>query len=192
MQSLHVIVNAISLLIVGGAAIWLGWWTLKRSDDPAKLIFKWLFTLALGIPVIISVTKLMNKGYATGGLGGGAIAIGGLLLVLVFGLAMAITWSASITDLIANPFGSLYDGGKTEIEPKPFYSIAHAQRKKNKPLEAIVAVREQLAKFPNDYEGVMLLAAIQAEDTKDLVSAEMTLNHFCEWEKAPPKQIAAV
>src|SRR5579862_2938506 len=37
----------------------------------------------------------------------------------------------------------------------------------------------------------MLLADIQAEDLKDLPSAEMTVNHFCEWEKAPPKQVAA-
>jgi tetratricopeptide (TPR) repeat protein len=40
-------------------------------------------------------------------------------------------------------------------------------------------------------EGVMLLAAIQAEDLKDLPAAEMTLNHFCDQPEAPPKQVAA-
>jgi len=86
---------------------------------------------------------------------------------------------------------SLYDGGSQEIEAKPYYSVALTKRKLNKPLEAIVAVREQLAKFPHDYEGTLLLATMQAEDTKDLPSAEITLNQFCEWEKAPPKQVAA-
>ena len=61
----------------------------------------------------------------------------------------------------------------------------------NRPLEAIVEVRKQLANFPNDYEGVALLANIQAEDMKDLQSAEITLNHFCDLPDAPPKQVAA-
>ena len=40
------------------------------------------------------------------------------------------------------------------------------KRKLNRPFEAIVDVRKQLAKFPNDFEGVTLLAGIQAEDTE--------------------------
>jgi tetratricopeptide (TPR) repeat protein len=94
-------------------------------------------------------------------------------------------------DLVANPFASLYDGGREEVEPKPYYSIAISKRKSNKPLEAIMEIRKQLAKFPDDYEGVTLLANIQAEDMKDLSSAEITLNHFCDSENAPPKQVAA-
>ncbi len=182
MQILHIIVNVISLIIIVGAAIWLGWWTLKRSDDPPALIFKWLFTaFMMWVLIHYAVPGFKEGGFA---------AIGGLMLACIWGISMTLTWRHSIAELIANPIASLYDGGKEQIEPKPYYSIAHAQRKKSKPLEAIIAVREQLAKFPNDYEGVMLLAAIQAEDTKDLMSAEMTLNAFCEWEKAPPKQIA--
>ena len=73
----------------------------------------------------------------------------------------------------------MYDGGDEEIEPKPYYSIALSKRKLNRPLEAIVEIRKQLAKFPNDYEGVALLANIQAEDMKDLPGAEITFNNFC-------------
>lgn len=183
MQILHIVYNAILSLIAIGAFIWLCIWTLKRSDDPPKLIFKWIFSLAmLGIMFFVAVPMFHQ---------GGGSAIIGLMVGLIFGIAMTITWRHSIAELIANPIASLYDGGKTEIEPKPYYSIALAYRKRSRPFEAIVAVREQLAKFPNDYEGVMLLATIQAEDTKDLISAEMTLNAFCEWEEAPPKQIAA-
>jgi tetratricopeptide (TPR) repeat protein len=61
----------------------------------------------------------------------------------------------------------------------------------NRPLEAIVEIRKQLAKFPNDFEGVTLLANIQAEDMKDLPSAEITFDHFCNSPDAPPRQVAA-
>jgi tetratricopeptide (TPR) repeat protein len=66
-----------------------------------------------------------------------------------------------------------------------------ARRQRGKYLEAVMAIREQLAKFPNDFEGISLLARIQAKDMKDIASAEMTLNRFCADPKAPPKQFAA-
>ena len=37
----------------------------------------------------------------------------------------------------------------------------------------------------------MLLASIQAEDLKDLSSAELTLNNFCDRPEAVPQQVAA-
>jgi tetratricopeptide (TPR) repeat protein len=69
--------------------------------------------------------------------------------------------------------------------------MAIAKRKQGKGLEAVMEVRRQLARFPNDFEGVMLLAGVQAEDLKDLASAEITLNHFCDQLHPPPKQFAA-
>jgi tetratricopeptide (TPR) repeat protein len=122
---------------------------------------------------------------------GGFDAIFGLILTLLFGLVMAILWRDSFIDIFANALGSLYDGGTVPPEPKPYYSIALSKRKLYRPLEAVVEIRRQLAKFPNDYEGVHLLAAVQAEDMKDLTGAEMTLNHFCDSPAAPPKQVAA-
>ncbi|MBU6409477.1 MAG: tetratricopeptide repeat protein [Verrucomicrobia bacterium] len=177
------IVNAALSILGLGFAGWLCWRALKRSVDPAWLIVKWILTLCLLWVMFFVAVPLFAKG--------GPAAIIGLLVALIWGLAMAAVWRHSIIDLIANPLGSLYDGGDTPLEPKPFYSIALAKRKLNRPLEAIVAVRGQLARFPNDYEGVLLLATIQAEDMKDLPSAETTLNRFCAWEQAPPRQVAA-
>lgn len=122
---------------------------------------------------------------------GGFNALYALIVTAFCGIVLAILWTGSVADLVAGPFASLYDGGDTPPVPKPHYSTALSKRKLNKPLEAVMAIREQLAKFPNDYEGTMMLANIQAEDLKDLASAEMTLNHFCEWDKAPPRQVAA-
>ena len=179
LQIVNWILSAIGIAFI----LWLFWYSFKRSADRPALILKWMVTSVIIWFVVTHIVPDFRQG--------GFAAIFGLLEMVVVGIVMTIIWRDAIIDLIANPIGSLYDGGKSEIEPKPYYSIAQAQRKKNKPLEAIVAVREQLAKFPNDYEGVMLLAAIEAEDMKDLASAEMTLNKFCEWEKAPPKQAAA-
>jgi tetratricopeptide (TPR) repeat protein len=162
---------------------WIFVRSLKRSDDPPKLIFKWIFTaIVLCFELTVAVPAAAKGGFD---------AIYGLILTLLCGIAMAITWRGSIIDLIADPIAALYDGGKEEIEPKPYYSIALSKRKLSRPLEAIVAVREQLAKFPNDFEGVSLLANIQAEDMKDLPSAEITFDNFCNSENAPDRQVAA-
>lgn len=177
------VADIVSLVIIICGAGWLFVRAFRQSDDPARLAFKWIFTAAL----IGIVFKWVVPGFREGGFS----AIAALIEMLFIGIAMAITWRHSLIDLIANPIASLYDGGKEPPEPRPLYSAAISKRKLNKPLEAIIAVREQLAKFPNDYEGTLLLASIQAEDMKDLPSAEMTLNHFCEWKDAPPKQVAA-
>jgi TolA-binding protein len=176
-------VNVFLLLIVSGFVGWVIFRSLRRSDGPARLIFKLIFTaLAIGGFFIVAVPA---------GQKGGSDAIQAIIMTLIGGIAMAITWRHSLIDLIANPLGSLYDGGREEVEPKPLYSIALTKRKLNRSLEAIVEIRKQLAKFPNDFEGVTLLASVQAEDMKDLPGAEITFNHFCDRPEAPPKQVAA-
>ena len=173
------ILSVIGIAFVG----WLFWRALKRSNDPERLIFKWIFTA----PIIWIIFKIVVPDFEKGGFD----AIFGLILMSICGVAMMVTWRHSLIDIVANPIGSLYDGGDEPPEPKPFYSIAISKRKLNRPLEAIVEIRKQLAKFPNDLEGVTLLASIQAEDMKDLPAAEITFNHFCDQPEAPPKQSAA-
>src|SRR6516165_7972009 len=119
------------------------------------------------------------------------INIFGPILVVAMGVVLSIVWTPHISELISRPLTGLYDGGIEPPEPRPYYSIAQARRRRREFLEAVVAVREQLAKFPNDFEGVMLLASIQAEDLQDLSSAEITLNHFCDQPNPPPRQFAA-
>ncbi len=187
----HVSQIASGVLAAFGIAsvLWLCWWSFKRSADRPGLITKWIFTSL----ILLFVWKKVVPGFreAQPGTLGGRGAIIGLFYMWVVGVILYAIWRHSITDIVANPFASLYDGGNIEVEPKPYYSVALSKRKLNKPLEAIVEVRQQLDKFPNDYEGILLLASIQAEDLKDLFSAETTLNHFCDWEEAPPRQVAA-
>lgn len=177
------IIDIIFSVIGLGAVGALFWFSFQRSQERVVLVVKWIVTA----PVILAIWKVAIPAFAAGGYS----AIFGLLLTLFCGGILAVLWTGSVTDMAAKPLADLFDGGTTPPDPKPYYSIAISKRKRNKPLEAVVAIREQLAKFPNDFEGVSLLANIQAEDLKDLPSAEMTLNHFCEWEKAPPRQVAA-
>jgi len=169
--------------MISGVAVWLFVRSFKRSEDRLKLLFKWVFTAVISGLVLWVVVPDFREG--------GEGAVGGLILMLICGLAMVITWRHSIIEAIAKPLTSAMDGGNEPPEPKPYYSVAQTKRKLNKPLEAIVEVRKQLARFPNEFEGVMLLAGIQAEDLKDLPAAEITLNLFCDSPAAPPKQAAA-
>ena len=177
-------VDAMLALASLGGIGWLFWRSLRRSHDPAKLIFKWLLTAV----VVALELKIAMPEFARGGLE----AVFGLVLTMIFSLAVNIIWRNSIIEIIAKPITSIFDGGEEPPEPKPVYSIALARRKQGRPLEAIVAIREQLAKFPEDFTGVLLLAGIQAEDMGDLPGAEMTLHHFCNSAPpAPQRQVVA-
>ncbi len=187
---LEIALNIFLVLFGLGLAGWVFIRVLKRSDDPARIVFKiiWSAGVVIGLFYYIrSMTKHLGGGMTADF--GTALMIAGL--VVTGGIILSITWTPQISEFLFNPLTSLFDGGTEPPEPKPFYSIALAKRKLNRPLEAIAVVREQLAKFPNDFEGISLLASIQAEDTKDLPGAEITFNHFCDWPEAPPRQVAA-
>ena len=101
-----------------------------------------------------------------------------MLGAAVFGLFLALVWVPVIVDYVGRKFGSLFDGGDTEVDPKPYYSIFHAQRKKGNYQGALAAIRSQLDKFPKDFEGQMLLAELQAENLNDLPGAEFTIQRL--------------
>lgn len=167
----------VALAVAGLAClIWLTIRALKRAEDPAKILFKWAFTIFLVLAVFWAFPR---------------INIYGPILVVAMGVILSIVWTPHVSELISRPLTSLYDGGNVPPDPRPYYSIAQARRQRREFLQAVVAIREQLAKFPNDFEGVMLLASIQAEDLQDLASAEITLNHFCDQPNPPPRQFAA-
>ena len=160
----------------------LAYW-LSQSDDRGRLIIKFIVT---GLTVWF-VVKEVVPGFAKGG----GDAITALVFMLICGLVMAVTWRGSLIDLISSPLTALYDGGNIAPDKKPFYSIANMKRKRGLYSQAIDEIRKQLGKFPNDFEGIILLASVQAENLKDLPGAENTLNHFCANLNAPDNQVAA-
>lgn len=185
MSPTFLIVRNVFLSLFGlGFIVWLFWYALKQSDEPWKLVFKWLMTVVLGwLEFTVAIPA-----FARGGFGAIFVGIG---LTGVLALIFNFLWRHSLIEIFIKPLTNEFDGGSEPPESKPYYSIAHAKRKTNRPLEAIMAIREQLAKFATDFEGILLLANIQAEDMNDLPGAEMTLQHFCDSPGAPDRQVVA-
>ena len=166
------LVRGIVLLAVAlGAIGWGIWHSLKRSDDPARLLFKWILTVPIVLFIIFKLGPFATSSQAGAFIGVPAVAACGILLAAI--------WRHNLANLVAKPFASLYDGGSEEPIPRPAYSIAQSKQKKGLYLEAIAEIRKQLDRFPTDVEGQLLLAQIQAEDLKDLPAAELTIERLC-------------
>ncbi len=184
-RTYEILRDAVMLAVAGAAIVWVGIrWLKNTREDPARLIFKWILSA-----VVIGLLLWKVAPFVAGG--GEAGAFIGIPLAAGCALILAILWGANIGGAFAGIFTGMLDGGDEPPEPKPAYSVARARRNQGRFLEAVVAVREQLARFPNDLEGVLLLAALQAENLNDLSEAELTLSRFCERPESPPQQVAA-
>ena len=175
---------AVGLLILLGTLVFLGWLmvrSLKRSEDPAKLVVKWIIT-ALVVGVLVFV------------LGAWGPSVGSAFVMpfacVLLGIILALTWGADIGSLLSRPLTSMFDGGSAIAEPEPLYSIALAKRKKGQAREALWEIQQELAKSPQDYTGQMLTAEIQAEDLHDLEAAVMTVQRLCDQPGHSPAGLA--
>jgi hypothetical protein len=172
-------------IIVGGGG-WIIFMALRGSEDPSKNLFKIIFTILLVIGEIFFARSMIRQ------IEEGSPVVSVLVgSIVVCGFTLAFTWSPQISGFIVSPLTNMFDGGNERPEDKPFYSIANTKRKRGQYREAIEEVRKQMTRFPYDFEGTMLLAAILAENVNDLRGADNVLNHWCEWPKAPDAQIAA-
>ena len=144
---------------------WLAFRALRNTDEPVTLALKWGVTLAF----LGGMVWLLHN-VATGRLN----PIVGLLGMIVSALPLGVIWAPSIGGLIVSPLVGLYTGNE-EVVAAANYSLAHGRRKRGEIPEALAQVHAQLERFPNDHAGVLLLAAIQAEDLKDLAAAEETI-----------------
>ncbi|MFO1486990.1 MAG: tetratricopeptide repeat protein [Verrucomicrobiota bacterium] len=182
-SKLHVLRVIATGLLLLGILLWVMFRSLKKSDDPARLIFKWFLT-GLGLAyMIFFVGPMISQG-------GYGAAFGGVPAAAVGGLFFAIVWRHNIANMIAKPFGSIYDGGDEEVDAKPYYSAAQAHRKRGHYREAIAEIRAQLAKFPDNFEGQLLMAEIQAENLNDLPATELTIQRLCNQPGHAPKSVA--
>lgn len=178
------IVRRIILLVLAvvavGFVVVLSIW---KSEEPKSMVVKWIFTAGVLYLLFGKVGGIVGQGGYSG-------AFVGIPLTAACGIVLAIIWRHSIAALIANPFGSLYDGGTQPPDPRPAYSVARARQKSGLYLEALAEAQKQLERFPTDVEGQMLVAQIQAEDLKDLPAAELTIEQFCAQPGHAPKNIA--
>lgn len=159
----------LAILIASGTVILLGWvlwrWMRKSEDEPAKLIFKW----GLSALLVVGLLRFALKA------GDPITQVAGVLAAAVCGLILAILWVPNLTSWVARPFMTLYDGGDLEPVPQPIYGPAHARRKRGEYQAACEEIQKQLAAFPSDLEGHLLLAEIQAENLDDVDAASSTI-----------------
>ena len=114
------------------------------------------------------------------------------LLIIPPLLITGMLWVGPIFENLTEKFfRSLYGFGD-KIENKPKYNPAESKWKSGRPKEAIKLIEEQLAEFPEDFEGQMLKAQIQMESLKDFASAEATLLEISSQKKHNAGKIALV
>lgn len=170
------------LLIGAGLTMWFIWQTIKKSYDPGRIIYKWVISIIFLVILVVLGASLQKFGYA------GAFI--GPITAAVMGIILGILWAPHIGALLAKPITSFYDGGDPEPEVRPLYSMARAKQKRGKYQEAIAEVRKQLDRFPEDYEGWMLMAEIYGNELKDNRGAQDCLEEILRHEKHAPRNIA--
>jgi hypothetical protein len=175
-RTFDIILGTVGLLVAIGLVGAGVFFTLKRCKSPGEMLVKLLFTVPFVLVCLFVALKMGPFGP---------------FLIVFMAVVLSFMWTPHIAEVVCSPLTNLFDGGNLAPEKKPYYSIATSKRKRGQYPEAMVAVREQIAAFPDDFEGVMLLASIQSENLQDLSGAEHTLNQFCERPKSPPNQVAA-
>ncbi len=177
-------------LLIGGIGLLLGLFlvgafvrtTVRNAEDPARVLFKWVITgIFFGIIIALALS-LFHSGM------GGAYIVPPLGAVI--GVFLGIMWAPNLGAALAKPFTSFYDGGEQEVEERPFYAIARAKQKRGSYPAAIAEIRKQLHRFPEDYEGWMLLAEIYANDLKDKEAAFESIDEILRHRDHNPKNIA--
>lgn len=139
-----------------------------------KPLIKWIYYFIVGqigiIPIIYGFVKVSQ--------GASAPEILGILFFILLPAAMFLYFAFTpyLVEKISSPFGRLFTGNPNIIEDKPIYGPVIASRNQGDYSQALNLVESQLEKYPSDFDGLMLKAAIQAEDYHDLNAAKVTMN----------------
>src|ERR1051326_7449956 len=176
----NVLWSIICLIVGVGSVGWILWSWLIASDEPGILLIRWVVAVVVMGFVFINAARARDE----------FSKIAALLIGCVGGIVMVLVWRQRFCDWVGDMFAGLYSGGRQEIDPAPFYSIANAKRKKGQYDAALLEVQKQLERFPTDFGGWMLLAEIQAEDQKDLAAALGTVETIMQQEGHAPKNLA--
>src|SRR6266850_3318370 len=96
--------NILFIAFITLALVSLVVFSVKKSDDPLRMIFRWALT-AIVVPfMFLKVLPMVFEDPSTA-----------LLLTAVCGSVMAVTWRRALASIIANPIGNLFDGGSDAL-----------------------------------------------------------------------------
>ena len=164
-----------SLLVVAGIGAWVLYRSVKKSEEPVRLIVRLVLTLLL---IVV----------------GGGVAIGSgpyaPVFVLPFAVIAGLLWAPSWGSMLASPLTGMFDGGHEVVDHGPMYSVAQSLRKKDRYVEAETEIRKQLEKYPRDYAGQMMLAGIQAENLGNFSGARATIETILSQDGHHPANLA--
>jgi len=169
--------------IVGPAALgWFIWWRLREDEQGGiGFIVKFVASAVIGWIFFRYGVAWFREG--------GLMAIVGLGAGMVSALAMGLIWREELVGVFTGFFGSFYENN-APLEPKPYYAHAEARRMAGDIPGAIAAVRAELEKFPQDYDGRMRLAALLAEHSEDLAGALAVIEDTLQLPGLKPSQTA--
>lgn len=174
----QVFTSLLSLAIVISVFGWVFWRALKKSDDPGSLIRKWILTVLVLGGLFFVIPVALSSPYI------------GVPLAAACGVILSIIWAPSWAGMFSRPLTAVFDGGDEEPEAKPIYSIAENKRRKGQFREAVEHIRGELAKFPNDTQGQLLLAEIHAENLNDLATAQTIVERLVNQPGHTPGQVS--
>ncbi len=183
-MTLHQAFGLLTILATIAGTLWVYFLVLKKSDDPKIIVVK----TVVSVVVIIGFNLFVGITLGGGDPGSAFIAVPA---AAVGGLILAIMWRHHVINVFAQPFANLFTGGSTPADPEPFYSIARAKRINQHYEEAIALIEEQLERFPDDFNGLMMIAEIQAVDQQNLSGAAETVERICESQMEHPRNVAS-
>lgn len=175
-------------LVLGGL-VWVIVNTVRNSDDPGRLIAKWVVTLVLLVVLGVFAKRALGDSSSGGFFSDAGMAFIIASTLAVFGLLLGWLWGTNLGELIARPFERLYLGGGASA-PQPFYAIAEAKRKRGEYAAAMAEIEAQLQVFPKDFKGHLLLAEIKAENLLDLEGAQRVIERFLAQSGHAPGHVA--
>lgn len=174
-QTLTLIGVFLVALAALGTLVWYAQQAAERTDRPAvRVLIRLGVSLLLGlggVPAIQFIFSRMSGSLAQGF----GVALLGAAVFVAIAILLAVLWAPEIGSLIFSPLEALLTGGAAEPDPVPMYSPAKARRNRGDFDGAIAAVREQLERFPQDWEGWRLLADIQVVNQQNLPAARGTM-----------------
>src|SRR5215468_1729669 len=87
----------IPVVVFGGLIVF----TIIKSEDPARMTFKWVLTFIVLAIMVFKVAPMVGKG-------GYEAAFGGIPFGAACGITLAIIWRRTIASWVADPIASLY------------------------------------------------------------------------------------
>ncbi|MEW6305928.1 MAG: hypothetical protein AB1705_20830 [Verrucomicrobiota bacterium] len=165
-----------TLVSLGGLVLLAIYWLKHSEDSPRRLIAKWLATAAIGAAIYFIAFRAL---------------IIAPLLIAPLGIALSVIWTPNLGQWLARPLTSIFDGGR-EPDQNPSYAFARDLRCQARYAEAIAEIHLQLAKRPNDYEGLLFLAEIHAAHCRDFSAAHQVVDRLVASTPSPARQARAL